>query len=189
MGCSVLNSLYQLDISLVEICFIYTLKLGIESSLSMLAHNPRLQFVTDLPDSPKIEAKGVVLVKGSWYETPGSPRLPFDLNQSLSFPSLFQLGGACTLLDCLCIRLFFEIFVCFDMPFLSEIFIGRRKQGRLVSWVEKASLEPIRQATRDPRGGAQSRAPLVHEELTGIRRQPLPLHSPYHSPSIVWRTY
>ena len=29
MGCSVLNFLYQLDISLVEICFIYTLKLGI----------------------------------------------------------------------------------------------------------------------------------------------------------------
>ena len=28
MGCSVLNFLYQLDISLVEICFIYTLKLG-----------------------------------------------------------------------------------------------------------------------------------------------------------------
>ena len=29
MGCSVLNFLYQLDISLVEVCFIYTLKLGI----------------------------------------------------------------------------------------------------------------------------------------------------------------
>ena len=28
MGCSVLNFLYQLDISLVEICFVYTLKLG-----------------------------------------------------------------------------------------------------------------------------------------------------------------
>ena len=28
VGCSVLNFLYQLDISLVEICFIYTLKLG-----------------------------------------------------------------------------------------------------------------------------------------------------------------
>ena len=27
-GCSVLNLLYQLDISLVEVCFIYTLKLG-----------------------------------------------------------------------------------------------------------------------------------------------------------------
>ena len=29
MGCSVLNFLYQMEISLVEICFIYTLKLGI----------------------------------------------------------------------------------------------------------------------------------------------------------------
>ena len=51
MGCSVLNFLYQLDISLVEICFIYTLKLGIGGSLSMSAHSPRLQFVTGLPDS------------------------------------------------------------------------------------------------------------------------------------------
>ena len=28
MGCSVLNFLYQLDISLVEICLVYTLKIG-----------------------------------------------------------------------------------------------------------------------------------------------------------------
>ena len=89
MGYSVLNSLYQLDISLVEICFIYTLKLGIWDHLFMLAHNPLLQFVTGFPDSLKTEAKGVVLVKGSWYETPCSLRLPFDLNQSLSFPGLF----------------------------------------------------------------------------------------------------
>ena len=58
----VLNLLYQLDISLVEICFIYTLKLGVMGRLSMSAHNPLLQFVTGLPDSPKTEAKGVVLV-------------------------------------------------------------------------------------------------------------------------------
>ena len=86
MGCSVLNLLYQLDISLAEICFVYTLKLGTESRLSMSAHSPRLQFVTGLPDSPKTEAKGVVLVRGSWYETPDSLRLPFDMNQSLTFP-------------------------------------------------------------------------------------------------------
>ena len=36
-GCSVLNLLYQLDISLVEVCFIYTLKLGHGGRLSMLA--------------------------------------------------------------------------------------------------------------------------------------------------------
>ena len=83
-----LNSLYQLDISLVEICFIYTLKLGIGGQLSMSAHNPRLQFVTELPDSPKTEVKGVVLVKGPWYETPSSLGLPFDLNRSFYFPGL-----------------------------------------------------------------------------------------------------
>ena len=62
----------------------------------MLAHNPWLQFVVELLDSPKTEAKGVVLVKGPWYETPGSLGLPFDLNQSLSFLGLSQLDGACS---------------------------------------------------------------------------------------------
>ena len=80
MSCSVLNFLYQLDISLAAICFIYTLKLGIRGCLSMLAHSPQLQFVIGLPNSPKTEAKGIVLVRGPWYETLGSPRLPFDLN-------------------------------------------------------------------------------------------------------------
>ena len=68
-GCSVLNRLYQLDISLVEVCFIYTLKLGRGGWLSMLAQSPRLQFVTGLPDSPKTEAKGVIFVREPWYET------------------------------------------------------------------------------------------------------------------------
>ena len=85
MGCSVLNLLYHLDISLVEIYFVYTLKLGIGGRLSMSAHSPRLQFVTGLPDSPKTEAKGVVLVRGPWYEMSDSLGLPFDVNQYLTF--------------------------------------------------------------------------------------------------------
>ena len=85
MGCSVLKFLYQLDISLAEICFVYTLKLGTGDLLSMSAHNPWLQFVTGLPDSPKTEVKGFVLVRGPWYETPGSLGLPCDVNQSLTF--------------------------------------------------------------------------------------------------------
>ena len=64
IGCSVLNFLYQLYISLLDICFIYTLKLGVGGRLFMSAHSPQLQFVTELPDSPKIEARGVVLVRG-----------------------------------------------------------------------------------------------------------------------------
>ena len=94
LGCSVLNSLYWSDISLVEICFIYIVKLRIGGHLSMSAHSPQLQFVTGLPDSPKAKVKGFVLVKGSWYEMLGSLRLSFDLNQSLTFLGLSKLDGA-----------------------------------------------------------------------------------------------
>ena len=89
MGCSVLNLLYRLDISLVEICFVYTQKLGTGGRLSMSAHNPRLQFVIELPESPKTEAKGVVLVRGPCHETTDSLKLPFGVNKSLVFPGLF----------------------------------------------------------------------------------------------------
>ena len=89
MGCSVLNLLYRLDISLVEIFFVYKMKLETGGRLSMSSHNPRLQFVTGLPNSPKTEAKGVVLVRGPWYEMPDSLRLSFDVNHSLMFPGLF----------------------------------------------------------------------------------------------------
>ena len=41
-GCSVLNLLYQLGISLVEVCFIYTLKLEHRGRLSMSTQSPRL---------------------------------------------------------------------------------------------------------------------------------------------------
>ena len=80
MGCSVLNSLYQLDISLVEICFVYMLKLGTKGRLFMSDHSSRLHFVTGLPNSLKMEGKGVVLVRSPWYETLGSQGLPFDVN-------------------------------------------------------------------------------------------------------------
>ena len=56
----------------MEICFIYTLKLGTGGRLSMSAYSPRLQFVTELLDSPKTEAKEVVMVNDPWYETLGS---------------------------------------------------------------------------------------------------------------------
>ena len=89
MGYSVLNLLYRLDISLVEICFVYMLKLETGPRLLMSAHNLRLQFITGLPDSPKTEAKEVVLVRGPWYETPNSLGLPFNVNQSLVFLGFF----------------------------------------------------------------------------------------------------
>ena len=85
-GYSVLNSFYQLDILLVEICFIYTLKLGTKGRMSMSGHSPWLQFVIRLPDSLKTEAKGLSWLgaRDTWLS-----RLPLDMNQSLSFLGLF----------------------------------------------------------------------------------------------------
>ena len=66
------------------------LKLAHGGRLSISAQSPWLQVVTGLPDSPKTEARGVILVRGPWHETPGSLGLPFTLNRGMSFPSVFK---------------------------------------------------------------------------------------------------
>ena len=49
----------------------------------------RLQIVNGLSDSPKMEAKGALIVRGPWDETLGSPGFPFRVNRSQSFPGVF----------------------------------------------------------------------------------------------------
>ena len=89
-GCYVLNLLYQLDLSLVEVFFAYTLRVAQGGWMSMSAQSLWLQFVTGLPDSPKREAKGVIIVRGPWDETPGSTDLPFDVSHTMSFPDVYK---------------------------------------------------------------------------------------------------
>ena len=81
IGNCVLNHLYQLDLTLVELFIIYFLNVGSSGWMSMSVLSPRLQIV-------KTEAKGVLLVRGPWDETSGSPGLPFNVNRSQSFPGL-----------------------------------------------------------------------------------------------------
>ena len=88
IGCSLMNFLYQLDLSLVEICFAYSLILRRGGLLSFLILDSRLQFMNGLPDSPKTEAKGVILVRGPWDEIPSPPDLPFYINRSHRFPDV-----------------------------------------------------------------------------------------------------
>ena len=86
----ILNHLYQLDLSLVELCIIYFLRIGQGGRMSMSVLSPRLQVVNGLPDSPKMKAKGSLLVRGPWDETPGSPRNLFNINRSQSFPGVWS---------------------------------------------------------------------------------------------------
>ena len=88
IGNYVLNHLYQLDLSLVELFMIYFLSVEPGGRMSMSVLSPRLQIVNGLPDSPKTGVKGALLVRGPWDETPSSPGIPFNINRSQSFPGV-----------------------------------------------------------------------------------------------------
>lgn len=83
MGCNILNMLFHLDLSLLEVLFVYTIKKGKRDIFSMFAHIPSLQLVTGLPDSNKGRAKGHVLVWGPWAGLIEHPEKDFHPNCSL----------------------------------------------------------------------------------------------------------
>ena len=89
IGSCVLNHLYGLDLSLVEILIIYFLSIGQGDRMSMSVLNPRFQIVYGLSDSSKTKVKGALLVRGPWDETPGSPGLSFNVNRSQSFSGVW----------------------------------------------------------------------------------------------------
>ncbi|KAL6331860.1 hypothetical protein AAG906_020207 [Vitis piasezkii] len=86
MGCSILSMLFNLELSLLEVLFVYSLKKGKNDIFSMAAHLPSLQLVTELPDSTKGGAKGHVLVRGAWAGLLEHPERPFSPNHSLELP-------------------------------------------------------------------------------------------------------
>ncbi|RVW24917.1 hypothetical protein CK203_079487 [Vitis vinifera] len=92
MGCSVLSLLYNLDLSLLEVLFVYSLKKGKNDIFSMAADLPSLQLVTELLDSTKGGIKGHVLVRGIWAGLQGHPERPFSPNHSLKLPGPDKRG-------------------------------------------------------------------------------------------------
>ena len=86
MGCSILNMLFNLDLSLLEVLFVYTIKKGKNDIFNMFAHIPSLQLVTNFPDSNKEGAKGHVLVRGPWAGLMEHPERDFRPNYSLKIP-------------------------------------------------------------------------------------------------------
>lgn len=66
IGYNILNMLYHLDFYLLEVLFVYTLKMSQKERFSLFVHIPSLQLVMGLPDSNKDGARGHVLVSGPW---------------------------------------------------------------------------------------------------------------------------
>ena len=81
IGCSILSILFNLDLSLLEILFIYLIKKAKNNIFSFVACLPSLQLVTNLPDLTKGAARGYVLVKGLWAGLAVYPDRQFAPNQ------------------------------------------------------------------------------------------------------------
>ncbi|KAL6334545.1 hypothetical protein AAG906_018884 [Vitis piasezkii] len=66
MGCSVLDILFYLDLSLLDVLFIYTVKMSPKERFNLSTHISFLEFVTNLPYLSKDWVKGHVLVFSPW---------------------------------------------------------------------------------------------------------------------------
>ena len=91
MGCSILSMLFNLDLSLLEVLFINSIKKLKNDIHSFVACLPSLQMVTSLPDSIKGAARGHVLVKGLWAGLSVHPNRQFTPNHSLKVPGMNKL--------------------------------------------------------------------------------------------------
>ncbi|RVW76096.1 hypothetical protein CK203_049157 [Vitis vinifera] len=111
MGCNIINMLFNLDLTLLEVLFVYSLKKEKNDIFSMSAHLPSLQLVTELPDSTKGGAKDTWLsgVHGRGY---------YSVREGLFLQTTPQ---------------------CFRVSQLAG-FVRSGKEGHIVDWVEKASF-------------------------------------------------
>ena len=100
MGCSIINMLYSLDLTLLELFFVYSLKKAKNDIFSVSAHLPSLQMVTELPDSTKGGAKGLVAVWGGWAGLSQHPSRPFSPNYTLKIPGNLVLRFFVRILLC-----------------------------------------------------------------------------------------
>ena len=100
MGCSIINMLYSLDLTLLEVFFVYSLKKAKNDIFSLSAHLPSLQMVTELPDSTKGGAKGLVAVRGVWAGLSQRASRPFSPNYTLKIPGILVLRFFVRILLC-----------------------------------------------------------------------------------------
>ena len=88
---NMIRVLFNLDLSLLEVLFIYSIKKVKNDIFNFFASLPSLQLVTSLSDSTKGAARGHVLVKGLWAGLTVHLDRQFAPNQSLKVPGMNKL--------------------------------------------------------------------------------------------------
>ena len=84
--------LFNLNITLLEVLFIYSIKKLKTDIFSFVACLPSMHLVTSLSDSTKGGAKGHVLVRGIWAGLGTHPDRPFAPNRSLKVLGMVRLS-------------------------------------------------------------------------------------------------
>lgn len=87
MGYNILDMFFQLDLSLMEILFVYMVNMSQKERFNLAAHIPSLQLLIGLPNSGKGRAKGHVLVSSPWNGLSEGLDGVFSLQRSLEIPS------------------------------------------------------------------------------------------------------
>lgn len=103
MGSSILDMLFRLDLSLLEVIFIYIVKMSEKWIFNLSAHIPFLQLVTSLPDSTKSAAKGHVIVSSPWVGLLDHPGREFKPRHSLAILGRIDHSSFCFILAILLI--------------------------------------------------------------------------------------
>ncbi|RVX15686.1 hypothetical protein CK203_009087 [Vitis vinifera] len=167
MGCSILSMLFNLDLSLLEVLFIYSIKKGKNDFFSLAARLPSLQLVTDLPDSTKEGAKGHVSVRGVWAGLLEHPERPFSPNRSLVFPGKAACGVCPAFVCC---SSYFGI-----IRWLTSLVAdnaGTDKRGRVVEWVEKTSFDHLNKLFEITAAERHHQTLLTARNLLVVVREP-----------------
>ena len=105
----------------------------------------------------------MILVRGPWDETPGSPDLPFDVNHSMFFPSILRV-----------------LILCTRVSLLWYVRAGKNRRGKLVHWVERASFEKIQRLLDISKKERNHEVILTVKNLHDLSHHP----SPYIVPII-----
>lgn len=134
MGSSILDMLFHLDLSLLKVIFIYTVKMSEKGIFILSAHILSLQLVTGLPDSTKDATKGHVVVSGPWVGLLEHRSREFKPRHSLAIPGRIDCSPFCFILVVLLIMGLLLMFIALRDT-------KKNKRSRLVEWVEKAFFD------------------------------------------------
>lgn len=96
MECSVMDKLFQLDLFLLEVLFVYIVNMSQKERFSLATHIPSLQLVIELPDSGKGGAKGHVLISSPLSGLSEGSNRGFTPQRSLEISSMICLCNFCS---------------------------------------------------------------------------------------------